>query len=198
MAFSDNVWWTRKARIQAEKRILSNAFQAQVLLLWYSFAGMASSIYYLKFTSTPVSTDAIGTAWVVFSVLVMCISGFINGLSLKERAGLIKECYETLHGLYLRSNEPQADIVSLTVEYKQVLGVCENHTDQDYYLALCKEHILTPGKPDPRTGLKIGLNKAPTWHHWLSVVYWYIRHSLMLLFLYSLPVFIFIGLEFKK
>lgn len=198
MAFSDNVWWTRKARIQTEKRILSNAFQAHVLLLWYSFAGTASSIYYLKFSDAPTSIDAIGTAWVVFSVLVMCISGFINGLSFKDRAGLIKECYETLHGLYLRSKIPQADIASLTQEYEQILGVCENHTDQDYYLALCKEYIAIPEKPDAHTGLKKGLDRTPTWYHWFSVVYWYIRHSLMLFFLYALPVFILIALEYKK
>ncbi len=48
MAFSDNIWWTKKARIEAEKRLLMYSFQSQVLLLWYSFSGVAASIYHLK------------------------------------------------------------------------------------------------------------------------------------------------------
>jgi hypothetical protein len=99
MAFSDNIWWTRKSKIQAEKRLVSNAFQAQVVLLWYSFAGVAASVYYLKYSSS--DGDMSGIAWVVYSVLVLCMSGFINGLSFKQRAGLIKECYETLNDVYV-------------------------------------------------------------------------------------------------
>jgi len=71
MAFADNVWWTRKARIQTEKRLLSNALQSQVLLLWYSFSGVAVSIYYLKATAS--NQDLAGVAWVVYSVLVLSI-----------------------------------------------------------------------------------------------------------------------------
>jgi hypothetical protein len=33
----DKIWWTKKSKIEAEKRLLANAFQAQILLLWYSY-----------------------------------------------------------------------------------------------------------------------------------------------------------------
>ena len=158
MEFSDSVWWTRKARIQAEKRLLSNAFQSQVLLLWYSFSGVASAVYYLKEGMAIDNPEITGIAWVVFSVLVLCISGFINGLSFKERAGLIKECYETLNGLYQKSRSQNSDVSKLGAEYDQILGVCENHSDRDYYMALCIEHLTKPGKGDKETGLKEGFD----------------------------------------
>ncbi len=198
MEFSDSVWWTRKARIQAEKRLLSNAFQSQVLLLWYSFAGVASAVYYLKEGMAIDNPEITGIAWVVFSVLVLCISGFINGLSFKERAGLIKECYETLNGLYQKSRSQNSDVSKLGAEYDQILGVCENHTDRDYYMALCIEHLTKPGKGDKETGLKKGLDRCPTWYHWLSLAYWFSRHLLMLVLLYALPVLIFTSLEVIK
>lgn len=198
MAFSDNVWWTRKARIQAEKRLLSNAFQSQILLLWYSFSGVASAIYYLNLGEISSNPELNGIAWVVFSVLVLCISGFINGLSFKERAGLIKECYETLNGLHHKSKDVNANLLQLNSEYDQILGVCENHTDRDYYLALCIEHVTKPGKIDARTGCKAGLDRCPTWYHWSSLTYWYGRRGLMLATLYFLPVLIFTALEYLK
>lgn len=198
MAFSDKIWWTRKARIQTEKRLLSNDFQAQILLLWYSFSGVASAVYYLNYNQSTVNPQLSGIAWVVFSVLVLCISGFINGLSFKQRAALIKECYETLDGLYQNAKQNNADIVNLSSEYDQILGVCENHNDRDYFLALCLEHITNSGKLDPETGLKNGLDRAPTSYHWLFLSYWYIRRVIMLSFLYFLPILIFVALECAK
>lgn len=198
MAFSDNVWWTRKARIQAEKRLLSNAFQSQILLLWYSFSGVASAIYYLSLGESSVNPELSGIAWVVFSVLVLCISGFINGLSFKERAGLIKECYETLNGLYHKAKDVNANLLCLSYEYDQILGVCENHTDRDYYLALCIEHVTKSGKVDASTGCKAGLDRCPTWYHWAFLVYCYGCRWIMLSALYFLPILIFIVLEYLK
>ena len=198
MAFSDSVWWTRKARIQAEKRLLSNAFQSQILLLWYSFSGVASAVYYFKVDYTSSNPEVSTITWLVFSVLVLCISGFINGLSFKERAALIKESYETLNVLYQKSLIPDSDPSKLDDEYEQILGVCENHTDKDYYLALCLEYVTKPGKADKETGLKEGLDRCPTWYHWFSLSFWCFRHTLMLAFLYILPILIFVSLELIK
>lgn len=198
MAFSDNIWWTRRARINTEKRLLSNDFQAQVLLLWYSFFSVGSAVWYLRSDWGNSNPEISGVAWIVFSVLVLCISGFINGLSFKQRAGLIKECYETLSNLYQRSKSDQADIPSLSAEYDQILGVCENHTDRDFFMALCIEHLTTYGKKDGATGLKPGLDKCPTLYHWLYLAKWYLARMLMLTFFYMLPVLIFMALEFLK
>ncbi|MBS9424124.1 MULTISPECIES: SLATT domain-containing protein [Photorhabdus] len=192
MAFENNIWWTRKARIQAEKRLLSNAFQSQLILFWYSFFGVAISIYYLKFSD---NSDLAGVTWVIYSVLSLCMSGFITGLSFKERAGLIKECYETLNSLYQKAKKPNADIEKIAVEYEQVMGLCENHTDFDYYQALCIEHVISTKTLNSETGYKKDLDRSPTWYHWLNFIWGRIRRCLMLTFLYSLPILIFIVLQ---
>lgn len=195
MAFSDNVWWTRKARIQAEKRLLANAFQSQLLLLWYSFFGVAVSIYYLKFDNIGTHGELAGISWVVFSVLSLCMSGFITSLSFKERANLIKECYETLNSLYQKAKGTSPDIDALSKEYEQIMGLCENHTDYDYYLALCLEYVTCTGAKDKITGLKEGLDIRPSWYHWSSIIWWKITRYLLLTFLYLIPIILFIFLK---
>jgi len=183
MQLSDNIWWTRKARIQAEKRLLANAFQTQILLLWYSFFSVAISIYYLQFA---VKNNYAGISWVVFSVLVLCISGFINGLNFKERAALIKECYETLNGLYHKANETDSNLPDISAKYEQVLNICENHKEIDYYIALC-ENFLT------NDASKRG-DKLPTHYIWLKVIAYILRRWTYLLLFYLLPFALFLAM----
>lgn len=201
MAFSNNIWWTRKSKIQAEKRLLANAFQAQVILLWYSFAAVAASVYYLKFDSS--ANDMSGIAWVVYSVLVLCISGFINGLSFKQRAGLIKECYETLNDVYYRvkhfeSNKSDSvTIEELSAEYEQILGVCENHLTIDYYQALCEASLTQSPLAKAPSGEDIAeLDKVPTKYIWCYVIWNIAKRWLMMSLFYLLPIAIFILLEY--
>ena len=186
MALSDNIWWTRKARIQTEKRLLSNAMQAQLLLLWYSFCSVSASVFYLKFNP---DSEYSGIAWVVFSVLVMSISGFINGLSFKERASLIKECYETLNGLYQKAiSRPEEELDEVSKEYERVLNMCENHTDRDYYISLCEAHLTTenPGEE---------LNRHPTNYVWFLFWIYNLRRFFVFGALYALPIFLFLMVE---
>lgn len=199
MAFSDNIWWTRKARIQTEKRLLSNAFQSQLVLLWYSFAGVSASIYYLKFAN---DSDLAGVTWVIYSVLSLTVSGFIAGLSFKARAALIKECYETLkvlnHKVDLLEKQDKENSSGMTEyqqEYNDVLGLCENHTDMDHIRALCIEHLNTHGKPDPKTGFKGKLTDAPSRYQWLQFWSAFAMKWIGLAFVWFLPVFIFLGME---
>lgn len=195
MAFSDNVWWTRKARIQAEKRLLSNAFQSQLLLLWYSFFGVAVSIFYLKFTPATGHEDLAGISWIVYSVLVLSMSGFIAGLSFKERASLIKESYETLNTFYQKAKVQGANIAQLSSDYEQIMGLCENHTDYDYYLALCLEHVTNNKDVDAKTGCKEDLDRCPTWYHWLSITWWLTKRYVLLTLLYLLPIILLVAIE---
>lgn len=195
MAFSNNVWWTRKARIQAEKRLLSNAFQSQLLLMWYSFFGVAVSIFYLKFTPVAGQESLAGISWIIYSVLILIMSGFIAGLSFKERAGLIKESYEILNTFYHKAQADNANISQITAEYEQVVGLCENHSDYDYYLALCLEHLTNNSKIDPDSGCKKGLDRCPTWYHWVSISWWMFKRYALLSLLYLLPIVLLMAIE---
>ncbi|WP_419571498.1 SLATT domain-containing protein [Rheinheimera sp.] len=198
MALADNIWWTRKARIQTEKRLLSNAFQSQVILLWYSFFSVAVSVYYLK--NPQNGTEAI--SWIVYSVLVLCISGFINGLSFKERASLVKECYESLNSIMHQASSPNADTANLAAIYESKLNACENHTDKDFAIALCQEYWASTESvrvvsknfhsdtSENKAVPKQALTRIPTSHHWFLVVSYFAKRYFTLLFFYALPVLI--------
>lgn len=199
MSFADNVWWTRKARIQLEKRLLSNAFHSQLIMFWYSFFGVGVSIYYLKFNDLGIRDDLAGISWVVFSVLVLCMSVFISGLSFKERAALVKKCYETLKTIYRKSTKVKHGGINETKlfnEYEQVMEVCENHSDLDYYVALTIEYNSSSELPDEKTKLKPSLDRRPNWYIKRRVYFWKIVRFSMFTILYTLPIIVFIILEY--
>lgn len=191
MAIADNIWWTRKARIQTEKRLLSNARHAQLLLLWYSFVSVGASVYYLQFNS---QSEYSNVSWVIFSVLVLCVSGFINGLSYKERAAIVKDSYESLNSLYRRAKQENADAKLISNEYEQILSLCENHTDIDYQIALCDTYLSHNCPRDPENGL----DRWPTRYVWLVVFKRFAIRSFSIFILYSLPILIFVGMEFSN
>ncbi|EMB3082804.1 SLATT domain-containing protein [Providencia sp. AGC89] len=203
MALADNIWWTRKARIQTEKRLLSNAFHSQVILLWYSFFSVAVSVYYLNNPQNGI--EAI--SWVVYSVLVLCISGFINGLSFKERANLIKECYESLNSIMHQASKPDPDLDTLSTAYESKLNACENHTDKDFAIALCQEYWASTSSvrqvskdfhsdtSENKQQPKQALTRIPTSHHWFLTVSYFVVRLLTLVFFYVLPVLILLALN---
>ena len=189
MPIADNIWWTRKARIQTEKRLLSNARHAQLLLLWYSFVSVGASVYYLQYNS---QSEYSSVAWVVFSVLVLCVSGFINGLSYEKRAAIVKDSYESLNSLYRKAKKANADADLINKEYEKILSLCENHTDIDYQIALCETYLSHSSPRDPEKGL----DRWPTKYVWLVVFKWFAIRSLSMFTLYALPLLIFAVMEF--
>ena len=186
MKLLDNIWWTKKSKIEAEKRLLANAFQAQILLLWYSFVSVAASIHYLKFNA---QSEYAGISWVLFSILILCISGFINGLGYKERAALVKDSYEALQKLhdqekYNPSNPSNpSNPFDLANKYEKILSICENHSNIDYYLALCKAYLHNKSK----------LDRKPTLYIWFFVIWYKIKRILLLVIFYLiLPALVFL------
>lgn len=177
---SSNMWWTKQARIQTEKRLLSNAFQSQLILLWYSFFSVCVSIYYLKNSTS----DSSPVAWVIYSVLVLCMSGFINGLSFKERSVLVKNCYEYIQNLCSRMDQlndnNDMEINEIKVDYKKILDSCENHTTEDYCMALCATYKLSLDASK--------LDRHPQRCHWVIAGFYCFKRLLMLSTLYVLPV----------
>ncbi|HFO4214882.1 TPA: SLATT domain-containing protein, partial [Escherichia coli] len=91
--FSDKVWWTRKAKIKAERRLLNLDYYSQFLLLWYSSFLVCYSIYSLV---KPPANNNESIIMVALSVLILALTLFINNMNYKGRAMLIKQCYEKL------------------------------------------------------------------------------------------------------
>jgi hypothetical protein len=44
----DDVWFTYKARIEAEVRLKNSDFYSQILLVWYAFLSSAASVLVLR------------------------------------------------------------------------------------------------------------------------------------------------------
>ncbi|SSC07127.1 SLATT domain-containing protein [bacterium endosymbiont of Bathymodiolus sp. 5 South] len=188
MELLNKIWWTRKSKIQAEKRLLANASQTQILLLWYSFVSVAASIHYLKFNA---QSEYAGISWVLFSILILCISGFINGLGYKERATLVKDSYEALQKLYDQEkyNPNPSNLSDLANKYEKILSICENHSDIDYHLALCYVYLAShnPHSDSDRT---------PTYYSWVLFVWHHFKRVLLLIILYLLPFLVYLIQEF--
>lgn len=187
MELHDKIWWTRKSKIQTERRLLSNDFQSQLILLWYAFFSVAISIYYLIIKSA--STVAPGV-WVVLSVFSLVASGFISGLGYKSRASLIKECYEKLDSLYYEVRKSANDsekLGELSERYRAILSLCENHSDLDYRAARCEMHF----SGDRGFAPQVGFYDYLRWGGY-KVVRW-----LFLLVIYISPVAVFLLLEIE-
>ncbi|WP_417435006.1 SLATT domain-containing protein [Idiomarina abyssalis] len=202
MSFSDNIWWTRKARVETEKRLLANSFQSQILLLWYSLFGVGVSIYSL--TTNLTSPEA----WVTYSVLTLCMSVFISGLSFKERAALIKDSYEALTGLYQQVKESEVETDNTSAkssdtlkifqnQYASIMEISENHSDTDFAKAVCIAHCSSNEPFDSSSGLKKNLSKAPTNYMKFLVAIWYFKRFLLLTILYITPILLGFYLDFR-
>ncbi|QKJ48692.1 SLATT domain-containing protein [Proteus vulgaris] len=148
--FSDKVWWTKKARIKTERRLLKFDFYSQLLLIWYSFFLVAYSIFSLV---NPANGNNESAVMISLSVLVLVMTLFINSMNLKGRAMLIKQCYEQLSVIYTRA-KIETDIIELDKEYQKVLSISENHNEYDFSCALIDEYNNTEDKSK--------LSKQPT------------------------------------
>ena len=87
-SLSNRIWWTRKARIEAEQRLLWTSFHANLLLFYYSAFSVGTSVYYFKFAP---KSEYINFVWILFSILIFCVQCFSSGFQFDRRAGLLKE-----------------------------------------------------------------------------------------------------------
>ena len=123
------------------------------------------------------------------------MSGFISGLSFKERAALVKECYETLKTIYQKSIRTDSNEKSLIRDYEQIVGLCENHSENDYCLALCIEHISSSEESNSETKIKANLDRRPNRYHWFRTVFFVSKRTIMFCLLYFIPIILFFALE---
>ncbi len=189
MSKADNVWWTRKAKIENEARLLKYDFHGQILLLWYSFFSVAMSILTLNESSFLKSIIQNGEVdaklLVVFSVLSLFVSTFVISQNFKERAAKIKFCYEQLKILYVKliDNENINDIEKkLFEEYENILKSCENNLEKDYITA--KVNLFLSVKD------KNKVNPHPTGYDFLRFYCNKITFLVIILFIYLFPILI--------
>lgn len=179
MALSDTIWWTTRARIKAERRLLGNDFSSQIILLWYSAFTVCISIFELK---SPSSNDYFAVTMVSLSVLILCASLFVANRNFKERAMLLKQCYEQLSKIEAKTKIDNANENELYDEYHSILSLSENHTEIDFKNAVVSEYVNNNNPLEK-------LTKIPTIYN-IMVVYSYIGLKYFMLFiLVLLPIF---------
>lgn len=181
--FSDKVWWTRKAKIKSERRLLNLDYYSQFLLLWYSFFLVCYSIYALV---KPPENNNESVVMVALSVLILVLTLFINNMNFKGRAMLIKQCYEKLSVIQSLSLDC-VSIPELDKEYQSVLASSENHLERDFIKAIVHEYSNTSNKEL--------LTKIPTWWHRIQVWFYTLRNIVVFLILFSTPLAIIILLR---
>lgn len=178
MALSDTIWWTKKARIQAEKRLLFNDFLAQIILLWYSAFTVCISILELK---SPATNSYFAVTMVSLSVLILCASLFVGNRNFKERAMLLKICYEQLSEVECKCLGLNPNLNELSTEYKNILSVSENHKENDFKNALISEYLNSKNPKDD-------LSRLPTLFNFLEVLFIKSIKFLFVCFIFVLPV----------
>lgn len=128
---SNKIWLTQKSRIAAEKRLSRYDFFSQVILVWYSCALLAGSIYSLR---SP-SDDASATL-VVLSAMALVASIFVSGRRFCQRGMLLRQCYEELGRLYGETKISSRGEKEIWDDYFRVLSISENHNDSDFCAAM--------------------------------------------------------------
>lgn len=130
--FSDNVWFTRKARIQSEKRLLKNHNHSQLLLIYFTLIGAIASIITLKYEYFLGDNTSLILA--IFSVIILVLSLIVTNFNFKERSNSFKNNYIELQKLYeelVPLEKANSDSSSLKNKYYKILELCDNHEKID-------------------------------------------------------------------
>lgn len=185
----DNIWWTRLSRIETEKRLLSNLFHAELLLIWYALCSVIISIYLLE------SNEKLPQyLFVSFSVMTLAASLYINTQSYKERAIKIKACYERLGVLYQKCSGILLINIEENIrkEYLECLDMCENHTSMDYYRAVVRTMYLnmTCKKSIEHAKKLKKITIKPNWYMYIAFYFNSFKIFFFRSVLYFLPIII--------
>lgn len=134
----DRIWFTRKAWIAAEKRLLDNGYHTQLLLVAYAAYTTCISVILLSYEPKPAEKKLIDTTMVVLTVILFGLSLYLNSKSFKDRAARFKNGYLDLHDiesalLGLSAQSGTTGNITETVRilsdrYTKTLREVENHS----------------------------------------------------------------------
>lgn len=135
------VWFTRKAWINAEERLLQNEHHTQLLMVVYAAYTTCASVVMLKFPpKLEADKDLADTALVVLSIVLLALSLYLNSKAFKDRASRFKQGYHELqdieNGLGTLASDPHTNVAgpactTLADRYAKALREVENHNTLD-------------------------------------------------------------------
>lgn len=114
------------------------------------------------------------------------MSGIVSSMRFRERAYQIKICYEKIQEIITEFSSNHTDKSALNTKYYVTLSQCENHTDSDYFRALCITYLTSPDKSK--------ITPHPTRYIWIIFVKDILIYYFFIICLYALPIIIFISL----
>lgn len=131
----DKIWITSRIRMMAERRLLRYNNWSLFLLAYYSVFTVILSVFPEYFKNYYKYFDGIT---VTASVAVLVASLVVSGFRFERTASLYRDCYLSLQRLY----EDDGDARSKQKPYADILVVCPNHSNGDYYDFLFTRIIL--------------------------------------------------------
>ena len=142
----DDVWFTYKARIEAEVRLKNSDFYSQILLVWYATLSSAASIVVLRHEKFLGSNTDVYAA--VLSIAVLAVSMFVATRDFRGRALQMRANHIALKRFFDELKAGTINEISKPELYAKYLLECENHsTYDDRYFRVFNSHGLTNRKP---------------------------------------------------
>jgi hypothetical protein len=125
----DKVWFTYKARIQAQIRLSWLEFHSQLLLVWYAILSAGLAVITVRYPQAlGKDTDVLAA---VLSIALLGISLAVANRDFRGRSIAMRQNYLELQRLYDRTAPPATfDDVALQ-DYHNLLAAVENHGEID-------------------------------------------------------------------
>jgi hypothetical protein len=181
----EKVWFTLKAWINAEERLLRNENHTQLLMVVYAAYTTCVSVVLLKFPPAADKKDLVETGMAVLSIVLLALSLYLNSKAFKDRAARFKQGYHELqaiaHDLSTLGSSAATNVAGpactvLADKYAKVLRETENHDKLD----------------DIRARITRGANSTSRPVNWLEQIqyyWWRIWRFCALTLFYTAPGF---------
>jgi hypothetical protein len=129
----DKIWFTYKARIQAQARLSWLDFHSQLLLVWYAIFSACLAVITIRYPQAlGKDTDVLSA---VLSIALLGISLAVANRDFRGRAIAMRRNYLQLQELYDQTAPPAGFSDEALQRYHSLLSDVENHSDIDDKLA---------------------------------------------------------------
>lgn len=143
---NDKIWFTYKARIQAQMRLAQLDFHSQLLLVWYAMLSTALSVTAIKY---PLilggDTDVVSA---VLAILLLGVSLAVANRDFRGRSIAMQRNYMELQRLYDSIKLAGTVNAACVAQYHDLLGNVENHQEiDDKTFRVLQRKTLTSRQP---------------------------------------------------
>lgn len=129
MSTFDDIWFTYKARTEAEQRLKNHDLHTQLLLVWYAIVSSGAGLYALRHEKFAGPDTDIYMA--VLSIALLVISMFVANRDFRGRAMQVRANHIALKRLHDELKEGIVKPEEKPERYSQLLSDCENHASYD-------------------------------------------------------------------